>query len=417
MSMPSNSNLGSAPGPIPLSVPEIRGNEWTYVKDCLDSGWVSSSGSYVERFERRLAEYVGTEHAVATVNGTSALHVALLVAGVQPGDEVLVSSLTFIAPANAVRYTGAHPLLVDAEPDYWQMDAARVVRYLRDECTMRDGRLTSRRSGRRVGAVLPVHILGHPVDMDPILDAAREAGVPVVEDATESLGARYKGKPVGGLGDIACFSFNGNKLITTGGGGMIVTGNRAWAERSRYLTTQAKDDPVEYVHGAVGYNYRLTSLQAALGCAQMESVDDYIETKRCLADTYTSALARVPGIRPMREADWAYSTYWLYTVLVDAAHYGLDSRVLMRQLADAGIQTRPLWQPLHRSPVYDGSPCLGGCVAEELNRSCLSLPSSVGLSRLDQGRVLDAIRIGRKHAGLLEPRCPAGAHDSLERKA
>ena len=413
MSMPSEPRRGAAPAPIPLSAPELRGNEWAYVKDCLDTGWVSSAGAYVERFERQVADYVGAPHAVATVNGTSALHVALLAAGVQPGDEVLVSSLTFIAPANAVRYCGAHPVFVDAEPEYWQMDAARVAAYLRDGCVRRAGRAVSRQTGRRVGAVLPVHILGHPVDMDPLLEAARAAGVPVVEDATESLGARYKGRPVGALGDVACFSFNGNKLITTGGGGMIVTAHRAWAERSRYLTTQAKDDPVEYVHGAVGYNYRLTNVQAAIGCAQMEALDAYVAAKRRLAAAYAAAFAGVPGIRPMREAPWAHSTYWLYTVAVDAARYGLDSRALMRKLADGGIQTRPLWQPLHGSPVYAGSLCLGGGVAEELNRECLSLPSSVGLGARDQGRVIESVLGEQKKAGASprprKPRRPAGA--------
>jgi perosamine synthetase len=227
---------------IPLCVPHISGNEWEYVKDCLDTGWVSSVGSYVTRFEKMTADYVGTQHAVAAVSGTAALHTALLVAGVKPDDEVIVSNLSFIAPANAIRYCGASPVFVDVDPDYWQMDHRIVAEFLKTKCSVSQGVLVNKETGRRVRAVLPVHILGHPVDIDPILELAREYNLPVIEDATESLGAVYKDRKVGRLGDIACFSFNGNKLITTGGGGMIVTDNDEWAARAKYLTTQAKDD-------------------------------------------------------------------------------------------------------------------------------------------------------------------------------
>jgi perosamine synthetase len=239
-------------GTIPLSVPEINGNEWEYVKECLDSNWVSSAGPFVERFEQMVADYVGTQHAVATVNGTAALHLALLVAGVQPDDEVLVPALTFIAPANAVRYAGAWPVFIDAEPAYWQMDAEKVMNFLEHRCAWANGELRNKNTGRRVRGILPVHILGHPCDMDPIVDLARKFRLVVIEDATESLGALYKERMVGHLGDVACFSFNGNKVITTGGGGMIVTDNEAWAERARYLSTQAKDNPVEYIHNEIG---------------------------------------------------------------------------------------------------------------------------------------------------------------------
>ncbi len=256
---------GGRPGGdvVPLSVPEIRGNEWKYVKECLDTGWVSSVGSYVDRFERAMAGYIGCRRAVATVNGTAALHVALRVAGVEPDDEVLVSDLTFIAPVNAVRYLGAWPVLIDAEPDYWQMDPRQVADFLRRQCGVKQGRWHNKATGRRVRALLPVHILGHPVDMAPLVELAREFDLVVVEDASESLGAKCRQRQVGSLGDIACFSYNGNKLITTGGGGMIVTDNEAWADKAKYLTTQAKDDPLEYVHGEIGYNYRLTNVLAA----------------------------------------------------------------------------------------------------------------------------------------------------------
>ncbi len=286
-------------GGIPLCVPEIRGNEWQYVRDCLDTGWVSSVGSYVDRFERKLADTVGTSHAIATASGTAALHTALLVAGVEPEDEVLVSTLTFIAPANAVRYVGAWPVFIDAEPRYWQMDPQRVTDFLRGHCRRIRGVWRQRATGRRVRALLPVHVLGHPVDMTSLLSVAREHELVVIEDASESLGATCYGTPVGKLGHIACFSFNGNKLLTTGGGGMLVTDDPAYAARARYLTTQAKDDPIEYVHGAVGYNYRLTNVQAAIGVAQLEQLDDYVAAKRRIAARYAAAFDEIAGLRSM----------------------------------------------------------------------------------------------------------------------
>lgn len=377
--------------PVSLCVPEIRGNEWAYVKDCLDSGWVSSVGAYVERFEEAVRRQVGSAFAVATVNGTSALHTALLVAGVEPEDEVLVSTLTFIAPANAVRYAGAWPVFIDAEPDTWQMDPARVEAFLEEECLVTGGELRNRRSGRRVRALLPVHILGHPVDLDPLLELAGRFDLAVVEDATEGLGATYKDRPLGGIGHVGCFSFNGNKMITTGGGGMLVTGNRQWAERARYLTTQAKDDPVEYIHGEIGYNYRLTNVQAAMGCAQMEQLNAYLATKKRIAGAYREKFASVKGITPMPEASWAESAWWLYTVQVDPQTFGMDRRRLMEALAERGIQTRPLWQPLHLSPVYREAQAVGGEVAVNLNNRALSLPCSVGLTPEEQDRVIAAI--------------------------
>ena len=379
---------------IPLCVPEIRGNEWKYIKECLDSTFVSSVGSFVTRFENDLAARVGTKHAVATVNGTAALHVALLVAGVEPEDEVLVSTLTFVAPANAIRYLGAWPVFMDAEPDYWEMDAQKVADFLEKECEWRSGRLYNKGTKRRIKAIVPVHVLGHPVDIDPILELARKFDLAVIEDATESLGATYKGRVVGHLADISCFSFNGNKLITTGGGGMIATDNDAWAERATYLTTQAKDDPVEYVHGAVGFNYRLTNLQAAMGCAQLEVLDEYITAKRRIALTYERELNNVSGIALMREAEWAGSVFWMYTVLIEALEYGQDSRALLRHLEQEKIQTRPLWQPLHRSLPHRESQAYRCEVADRLNRDALSLPCSVGLTEKQQERVLALLTAG-----------------------
>lgn len=377
---------------IPLCVPEIRGNEWNYVRECLDTGWVSSVGSYVERFENMVAAASGCRFGIATANGTSALHIALLLAGVQPEDEVLVSALTFIAPANAIRYAGAWPVFIDAEPDSWQFDAAQAADFLDNQCAWVDGVVRNRATGRRVKALLPVHILGHPVKMEPVLALSKKYGLRVIEDATESLGAKYRGESVGHLGDIACFSFNGNKLLTTGGGGVIVTDREDWAARAKYLTTQAKDDPVEYIHHEVGYNYRLTNLQAAMGCAQMEQLEAYIAAKRAIAGRYIESLADLPGIAPMQEASWAQSVFWMFTVLIDQLRTGRSARSLLRALQDRKIQTRPLWQPLHLSPAHQQSPHSPCPVAERLFDQALSLPCSVGLTVEAQSRVIAAVR-------------------------
>ena len=389
--MSSEVGAPSQAGVIPLCVPKIQGNEWLYTKECLDTNWVSSAGPFVDRFERMVADYVGAKFAVATSSGTAALHVALLIAGVKPGDEVLVSTLTFVAPANAIRYVGAWPVFVDAEPEYWQMDPVLLADFLSQEFQWRQGQLINKKSGRPVTAILPVHILGHPCDMDPIIELARKYGLKIIEDATESLGSKYRGRMVGSRGDITCFSFNGNKLITTGGGGMVVTDDEAWAKKAQYLTTQAKDDPEEYIHHEIGYNYRLSNIQAAMGCAQMEQVDIYIESKRAIAAAYADHMADLPGLYPMGHAPWANSVFWLSTVRVDEQLFGMDSRALMQQLARERIQARPLWQPGHQSPAHAGCQFIGGGVAERLFRECLSLPSSVGLEPLEQERVLAAL--------------------------
>ena len=381
---------------IPLSVPEMRGNELAYLRECIETNWVSYIGPFVTRFEEQMAKYVGTRHAVATNSGTAALHIALLVAGVKPGDEVLVSDLTFVAPVNAIRYAGAFPVFMDVTVDHWQMDPGKVAEFLEKECHVAEGRLRNRRTGRPVTAIIPVHILGHPVDMQPIVDAARRHGLKVIEDATEALGGKYRGAIVGALGDVSCFSFNGNKIITTGGGGMLNTDNEEWARRAKYLTTQAKDDPIEYVHHEIGYNYRLTNLQAAVGVAQMENLDDYIRIKREIAGRYAKSLADVPGLTLPHETPWAFSTFWLYTVLVDEARYGMDSRALQRALAERNIQTRPLWAPIHGQRPYRDCQAYRIETTDRLYRDALSLPCSVGLGQADQERVIETVRgLGR----------------------
>lgn len=389
VSAPGSMALGD---PIPLCVPHLAGNEWNYIKECLDTNWVSSVGSFVDRFEEMLAAYMGVKHAVATVNGTSALHVALLVAGVQPDDEVLVPALTFIAPANAISYIGAWPVFMDAEPLFWQIDPEKVRRFLEEECRWRNGGLVNKSTNRRVKAILPVHILGHPCDMDAIVDVARKFDLVIIEDATESLGARYKGRPVGRLGDIACFSFNGNKIITTGGGGMIVTDNQQWAERARYLTTQARDDPVEYIHNEIGYNYRLTNIQAAMGVAQMECLGEFIAKKRAIAATYQVGFQNLEGITLMPAQAQSEPTYWLYTVLLQEKVSTEERKAIIHSLNLDGIGSRPLWHPIHRLPPYAHCQAFQIKESDRIYRRAVNLPSSVGLKAVDQQKCIAAFR-------------------------
>lgn len=377
--------------PIPLSVPCLQGREWDYVRECLDTGWVSSAGPFVERFEKQVAEYVGVKHAVAVVNGTSALHTALLCAGVRPDDEVLVPTLTFIAPANSIHYAGAHPVFIDAEPRHWQMDPNLVEQFLTRDCERIHGALRNRTTGRMVRAILPVHILGHPADMDPICELAQRFELQVIEDAAEGMGTRYNNRHVGQFGDIGCFSFNGNKIITTGGGGMIVTDDERLAARARHLSTVAKDDALEYIHGEVGYNYRMTNIAAALGCAQLEQLDQFVAAKRRTAETYQRILSEVDGVQVFAAAESAFCTYWLMTIAVSADVYGIDWRSLHARFAEQGIQTRPLWQPLHASGAHRKAQAILNGVADRLYDQCLSLPCSVDLPAAAIARVCTVI--------------------------
>jgi len=378
---------------IPLCEPLLAGNEAAYLQDCVETNWISSAGSYVDDFEKQFVDYIEAKHAVAVVNGTAALHLALVVAGVRPDDEVLVSALSFVAPANAIRHAGARPVFVDSDEATWQMDPDVVVSFLRQDCDKRDGGVYNKRTGRRIGAILPVHILGLPVEMGPVVDIATELGIPVVEDATESLGAVSGGEKVGNLGDIACFSFNGNKLVTCGGGGMIVTNNGDWARHARHLSTQARMDGDEYIHDEVGFNYRLTNLQAAVGVAQMEEINSLLEAKSRIASRYRDMCDALPGMSFMPTGHGDPPAWWLSTVRMDANATGCHSRELRAFLQEQGIETRPLWRPLHQGPAHSGEGFLGGITADLLYDECLCLPSSVGLKDDDVNRVISLIKV------------------------
>ncbi len=363
---------------IALSEPEISGNEWKYMKECRDTGWVSSAGSYVSRFEEMVADYAGAKHAVAAVNGTSALHVSLLTCNVKPDDEVIVPTLTFIAPVNTVRYCNAVPVFMDCEPETLCIDVQKTSDFISRKCEQRrDGYTYNKETGRRVKAVIPVHIFGHPVDMNPLLEVCKKNNIDIIEDATESLGSEYNGARTGSFGRLGCFSFNGNKIITTGGGGMIVTSDDGIAKRARHLTTQAKKDPFEYDHDEIGYNYRLTNIQAAMGVAQMERIDEFVETKRKNASIYRELLSDINDIRFLWERSWAKSNFWFYTIKAPKEH----RMPLMKHLLSKDIQVRPVWKLIHTLPMYKEYQSYEIQDAIQIYETSLNLPCSVGLKR------------------------------------
>ncbi len=377
---PTSFDAPAPPRRIPLSEPRLAGNEWTYLKACLDSGWISSVGPFVSRFEQAFAANVGAAHAVAVVNGTAGLHLALRAAGVGPGDEVLVPTLTFIAPVNAIRYCGAHPVFIDADPQTWQMDAAGVRRFLEHQCERRGGACVNTRTGRRVRAILPVHLLGSACAMDEIMELGRRYGLMVVEDACEAIGVRSRGRHVGTVGDLGVFSFNGNKTLTCGGGGMVVAADARQADYVRYVSAQARDDQREYHHRDVGYNYRLTNLHAAIGLAQLEQMDQLLDRKRRIAAAYERALRGIDGITLMPTPPQTDPGFWLYTVLLTPGTTVGQRNAVLDRLAAEGLEARPLWQPIHTLPPYRGCQAFDVQVAPDLYARAVSLPSSAGMT-------------------------------------
>ena len=337
--------LGHPSQPLALHEPEFAGHEWDYVKECLDTGWVSSVGSFVDRFERDLSSCTGAAHAVATTNGTAALHICLLLAGVKPGDEVIMPTLTFIATANAASYAGAVPHFVDCEPAALGVDADKLDAHLRDTAGVVDGVCVNRHTGAAIRALVVMHVFGHPADLDALAEVARRWHLVLVEDAAESLGSCYRGRHTGNVGLVSALSFNGNKVVTTGGGGAVLTNDAALARRAKHLTTTARvPHRWNFLHDEVGYNYRLPNLNAALGCAQLERLPSMIERKRRLAARYDAAFAAVEGIDFLREPAGTSSNYWLNSIVLDARHADCRDDVLTA-LNGAGLHVAPGLDP------------------------------------------------------------------------
>jgi aminotransferase in exopolysaccharide biosynthesis len=367
------------PGPASLHEPHFGGNEWTYLKDCLDSTYVSSAGKFVDRFEAELAAYTGARHAVAVVNGTAALHIALRLTGVQPGDEVLVPTLTFVATANAVAYCGATPHFVDNEARTLGLAPRALRDYLQSTTEIRGNQCVNRATGQVIRAMVPMHTFGHPVDIEGVLAVARDFHLALVEDATESLGSTVQDRHTGTFGLMGTLSFNGNKTITTGGGGALLINDTALAARAKHVTTTAKvPHRWDYLHDEIGYNYRLPNINAALGCAQLEQLPGFLAAKRRLFERYRAAFSTVPQSRVVAEPTGCRSNYWLQTLLLDAS--AADQRdAILAATNDAGLMTRPAWTLMHRLAPYCACPRMELPVAESLERRLINLPSSAFL--------------------------------------
>jgi len=375
------------PDRIYLSPPHLSGREEEMVADAIRSNWIAPLGPHVDAFEAEFAERIGVAAAAATSSGTGALHLALRLAGVEAGDEVLVSTLTFAGSVNPVRYLGATPVFVDAERRSWNLDPALVAEAVEDRV----------RVGRPPAAVVPVHLYGQSADLEPILEVCAEHGVPVVEDAAEALGATYRDRPVGSFGRMSIFSFNGNKIMTTSGGGMLVTDEPELATRARKLASQAREPAPHYEHAEVGYNYRLSNLLAAVGRAQLEVLDDRVEARRAVFERYRDGLGDLPGLAFMPEAPWGRATRWLTTLTIDAERFGADREAVRLALERENIEARPVWKPMHLQPVFEGFEAVAGGVAEDLFRRGLCLPSGSDLGTADQDRIV----------GLVRDQCPA----------
>jgi perosamine synthetase len=380
---------------IPLSLPSIKGNELKYIKECLYTEWVSSAGEYVVLFEQKIADYTDSKHAVACINGTSALQVSLRLAGVSPGDEVIVPTLTFIAPINAVAYNGAKPVFMDVD-DYYNIDVEKTADFIINETEFKDGHTINKITKKRISAIIPVHVWGNACCLDELIELCSERNIAIVEDACESLGTfynagKFKGSHTGTIGKLGCLSFNGNKIITTGGGGMILTNDDELAEKAKYLTTQAKDDPVRYIHDEIGYNFRLTNIQAALGVGQLEQLPEIIQRKKEIYHYYHSAIKNITGLSLSKVPDYADNNHWLNLLKIDSKIYNEDREVMMERLGKKGIQTRPVWKLNHVQNPYKDCQIYKIDNAMELVNKSLCLPSSSNLTEKNINQVLKCL--------------------------
>lgn len=372
---------------IPLSVPLLGGNEMKYVTDCIETGWVSSAGQYVTQFENMVAEYSGNKYGVAAVNGTSGLHLALHMLGVGRGDAIVLPNITFIASANAAVYTGAEPILIDIDPDTWQMDLNLLEEYLSNNTRIEDGKCFVTSTGKQLKVIMPVHVLGNMCDMPRLMEIAADYGLQVVEDATESLGTTWNGQHSGSWGIMNVFSFNGNKIITTGGGGVIVTNDEQHARRAKHLSTQAKKNPDTYFHDEIGFNYRLVNVLAAIGVAQMEQLPKFVEKKRAIDAFYRSELKSVGDIRFQKVVDEVNPNCWLFTF------YSSEQAELLSALNKSEIGARPFWVPMNQLPMFEHLEYYNkNDYSRDIHRHCLSIPSSVSLTDEDMSKVVSVIK-------------------------
>jgi len=370
-----------------LSGPNIKGNEWKYVKDCLDTGWVSSVGSYVTDFEKQISNYVGSKYAIATSSGTTALHLSLLLSEVKNNDLVLVTNVTFIATLNAIKYVGASPILIDIDENSWQIDLDLLSDFLDSKTEIRDDVCILKSTGQRIKAIVPVHVLGNMCDINKLVSICKKHNISIVEDAAESLGSSFEGKHSGTFGELGCFSFNGNKIITSGGGGMIVTDNEDLAKRAKHLSTQAKADNFEYFHDAIGYNYRLTNVAAAIGLAQLEQLDNFIQKKHFIKDFYINSLNGLGDINFQTVDKNVNSNWWLFTIKTK------NQKKLLKSLNENKLQSRPFWIPMNKLPMYKNELYISkNDISDKVYSNSLSIPCSTNISNKELSMVVDCIK-------------------------
>lgn len=359
---------------VPLHEPTFDDTEIDYVTDCVKSGWVSSVGKYVDRFEKELAEFTGVKRAVAVVNGTAALHIALKVAGVQAHDEVFMPSLTFVATANAASYLQAIPHFVDVSEETLGLDPIKLEEHIKDIGEMKSGQLVNKQTGRIIRAVVPMHTFGHPVDLDPLVELCERYNLVLVEDAAESLGSYYKGTHTGGFGRVSALSFNGNKIMTTGGGGAILTNDDKLADYAKHITTTAKvPHRWAYEHDEIGYNYRMPNINAALGCAQLLKVPMFIEQKRQLTEAYVDLISRLAGVTLFKEPAHTKGNYWLQTLVLDQT---ISRDNVLDLLNENGVMSRPIWTPMDELEPFQNMPKSDLSVTKQLKNSLINIPST-----------------------------------------
>lgn len=373
---------------IPLSLPNLGGNEWTYVKQCLDTGWISTAGKFVDRFEVEFSNFLSVPAAVSVVNGTAALHIALQLLGVRGGDFVIMPNITFVASANSISYLGASPLLIDIDQETWQMDLNLLEDFLSNDCKIdQSGVLVHLKTGRNITALMIVHVQGNICNIDKLLEICNRYNLPVLEDAAEALGTKYKGKYAGTFGEIGCFSFNGNKIMSTGGGGMLVSFDSDYLHRAKHLTTTAKRDSLTYYHDEVGYNYRLVNLLAALGVAQLEQLHDFLDAKSSIAQYYKANLSGVGDIGFQKEEEGAQSNNWLFTLTTGSM------AELLSYLNRNGVMSRPFWVPMNQLPMYrDNLYVSVNDVSCHVHKTAISIPCSTNITERELDKVVTTIR-------------------------
>jgi dTDP-4-amino-4,6-dideoxygalactose transaminase len=368
---------------IYLSSPHMGGNEINFIKEAFDQNWIAPLGPNVNNFEKLLANYTGVKQVAALTSGTASIHLALIILGIESGDEVITSSFTFSATVNPIVYQGATPILVDSEPETWNMSPGLLEIAIKDRL----------RKGKQPKAIIPVHLYGMPANMEKIMEISNQYEIPVIEDAAEALGSRYIDRPVGSFGKMAVLSFNGNKIITTSGGGALISNDEVLIAKARFLATQARDNAPHYQHSQIGYNYRMSNVLAGIGCGQMEVIEERVRSRRDIFIFYRNNLIKYEGISFLEEPDKSYfSNHWLTTILIDPLKAGITREVLQKELEKDNIESRPLWKPMHLQPVFSSCPAYLNGTSENLFIKGLCLPSGSNLSDEDRQRVLEVLQ-------------------------